>query len=69
MTDDLILGTQAAAMIGKTPTTVYKYARLLGVGRKIGPVWLFTTAEVERIRQAVNPGIGRPVAEPAGREQ
>jgi hypothetical protein len=54
-----IMAAQAAADIGCDVATVYRAAERLGIPR-VHRVWLFTPADVRRLKQHIRTGPGNP---------
>jgi hypothetical protein len=57
---DLYSTREVAARLGVVEQRVRQLARRLGVGQRVGPVWVFTPADLARL-QARNRRPGRPV--------
>lgn len=49
--------TEAAERTGKATSTITYLARERGIGRKVGPNWIFTDEDLERLASVP---IGRP---------
>lgn len=56
---DLATVTAVAVALNLSPETVRRRARALGIDRRYGKSWLFTPAEVERIRTCPDLRAGR----------
>jgi hypothetical protein len=57
---DLYSTREAAALLGVSEPRIRQLARRLGIGRRIGDVWVFTPGDLDRMR-ARNRRPGRPV--------
>ena len=47
-------------IIGVTRTTISRAARRIGVGQKIGPCWIFTDTDIDRLRPECRQTRGNP---------
>lgn len=56
----MMTGTQAAAALKITPTTLYRWLRRLGLGSKPGRDWLVSEADVAALRPHLYGKGGRP---------
>jgi hypothetical protein len=59
MKEELFTSKQVAEKLGRSQRAVTKQAEALGVGQKLGPLWVFTAEDVEELRK-VDPRGGRP---------
>ena len=57
---ELLTGVQAALALGITPTTLYRWLRRLGVGRKVGRDWILDERDVNLLRPHLYGKGGRP---------
>lgn len=48
---DIFTARQVANLLGIDDSRVRRLAERRGLGRKIGPVWTFTAAEIEQLRE------------------
>jgi hypothetical protein len=69
MTESLYNCKTAAELTGRSPVTVRQLARTRGIGRRVGRDWVFTDADIARLKAI--PGPGRPVSksDPAQRDR
>ncbi len=54
----LYTAADVAALLSKSPITVRQLARTHSIGRKLGRDWVFTEADIARLRTL--PGPGKP---------
>lgn len=59
--------TTAAAQIGCTPRTVRRLAGQHAIGQRVGRDWIFTAADVAKLRRQYAKNIAPPAAEMARR--
>lgn len=64
MSDPLYTAAQAAALLERSPITVRQLARTHHIGRKLGRDWVFTEADIARLRTLPGPGKPRKAATP-----
>lgn len=69
MHDDKLEMKDAVAATGLKRITISRWARRLGVGRKFGPVWMFTRDELDQIRSAAPGTRGNPSGWKAANEK
>jgi hypothetical protein len=58
--EELLSAAEVAELLGKDPSNIRRVAKRIGIGRQIGRAWIFTAAEVEKIRAAYRDGPGSP---------
>jgi hypothetical protein len=55
MTENIYDTKTAAELTGRSPGTVRQLARARGIGKRIGRDWVFTDADIERLRAIPKP--------------
>jgi hypothetical protein len=59
----------AAELTGRSPGTVRQLARARGIGKRVGRDWVFTDADIERLRAIPKPERSIKRADPSPRRK
>jgi hypothetical protein len=56
MTENFYNTTEAGRLTGKKPVTVRQLAKTHNIGTRVGRDWVFTEADIERLKAIPKPG-------------